>query len=303
MYQLTELVKRNLKIYLRDRSAVFFSLLTMFIVIMLMVFFLGDMNISSITDELAILPGRDAEQDEKNAKLLVLMWTCAGIIPINSVTVTLSALSSMIKDRSSGKLSSIYTAPVSKGVISAGYICSAWAASIIMCLLTLAISEIYCMANGAEIFSLTVHLKLFGMIAVNSFTYSALMYLLTFAAKTEGAWSGLGTVIGTLVGFLGGIYMPVGSLGEGVAAVMKCLPVIYGTAMFREVMTADILKQTFENVPAEMTDIYKDAMGITLTAFDKEVTIPMCLAILIVCGMVFLGAGVAASALSKKTDR
>ena len=64
-----ELVKRNIRIYLRDRGAVFFSLLSMLIVILLMILFLGDMNISAITDMLSQLPGRDAEQDEKNARL------------------------------------------------------------------------------------------------------------------------------------------------------------------------------------------------------------------------------------------
>ena len=45
MGKLTEFVKRNMKIYLRDRSAVFFSLMTMIIIIGLMLLFLGDMKV------------------------------------------------------------------------------------------------------------------------------------------------------------------------------------------------------------------------------------------------------------------
>ena len=75
MAAFSELVKRNMRIYLRDKGAVFFSLLAMLIVILLMVLFLGDMNISAITDMLGKLPHRDKEQDEKNAELLVLQFS------------------------------------------------------------------------------------------------------------------------------------------------------------------------------------------------------------------------------------
>ena len=191
MGKLTEFVKRNMKIYLRDRSAVFFSLMTMIIVIGLMLLFLGDMNVEAVTKMLSALPGRDAQADEANAKLLVLMWTCAGIIPINAVTVAISALSPMIKDRAEGRINSIYTAPVSRLTVSAGYICSTCFSAIVICILTLVISEIYCVTQGAEAFSFAAHMKLLGMIAANSFTYSSLVYLLSAAAKTEGAWSSL----------------------------------------------------------------------------------------------------------------
>ena len=48
MRQFITLTGRNLKLYLRDKGAVFFSLLSMLIVIGLMVFFLGDMSVNSI---------------------------------------------------------------------------------------------------------------------------------------------------------------------------------------------------------------------------------------------------------------
>lgn len=49
MREVMQLAGRNLKIYLRDRSSVFFSLLTAIIVIVLMLVFLGDMNVKTIT--------------------------------------------------------------------------------------------------------------------------------------------------------------------------------------------------------------------------------------------------------------
>lgn len=303
MEQFRAITLRNLRLYFRDKGSIFFSLLSMIIVIGLMVFFLGDMNIDAITELLGQFPGRDAAADADNARRLVLAWTCAGILSINAVTVTLAVYSVMIKDRVNGKLGSIYTAPVSRLAITAGYIAAAWVASLIMCVLTLAISELYGMSKGLEVYSLMTHMKLLGMIMINSFTYAAFMYLIALIAKTEGAWNGVGTVVGTLVGFLGGIYIPIGTLSNTVGNIMKCTPVIYGTAMFRNVMTNDIVDTTFEGIPEDVIQEYRKVMGIRLSVGGHGLEMMEELLILLVCGILFLIIGVWVLTHSKKTDR
>ena len=303
MRQFITLTGRNLKLYLRDKGAVFFSLLSMLIVIGLMVFFLGDMSVGSIKDALGAMPGRDAEADAKNAELLVLVWTCAGILAINAVTVTLAVYSVMIKDKMSGKLGSIYTAPISRGVITGSYIAAAWIASVLICGITLALTEGYCVTEGLEAFSFATHMKLLGMIMVNSFAYATFMYIAAMIAGTEGAWSGIGTVIGTLVGFLGGIYLPIGALSETIGNLMKCTPVIYGTAMFREIMMEDILQETFDGIPRSFVDEYELEMGVRLEVFDELLTTGQEVGLLVIFGLVFLVAGVCMLKFGKKKDR
>ncbi len=303
MGALLELTKRNIRIYLRDRGAVFFSLLSMLIVILLMVLFLGDMNIQMITDSLSEFPGRDADKDELHAEQLVLLWTCAGMISINAVSVTLSVLTALIRDRSSGKLSAIYTSPVSRLSIAMSYIGAAWVSSVLICTLTLVLSEIWCVMQGAEAFTVVQHLQLLGMIMVNSFTYACIMYFLAAVVRSEGAWSGLGTIIGTLVGFLGGIYLPIGSLADGIAAVLKSTPILYGTVMFRKIMTQSAVDTCFEGTPDAMPEEYCEVMGISLEAFGFDVSIAGCVGILILCGLVFLLLGAAVTEYSRKKDR
>ncbi len=61
------LVKRNSLVFLRERSAVFFSLLSMLITLGLMVVFLGRMNSENLVNILAQYGGeRDRALDEKN---------------------------------------------------------------------------------------------------------------------------------------------------------------------------------------------------------------------------------------------
>lgn len=303
MEQFWAITMRNMKIYLRDRGAVFFSLLSTFIVIGLMVFFLGDMNIEGILSILEEFPGRDMAEDEKNAQLLVLSWTSAGILSINAVTVTLAVFSGMIKDRVSGKLNSIYTSPVSRVTIAAGYIAAAWISSVIVCILTLVITEVYAVAQGLDAYDVTTHLQILGLIMVNSFVFATLMYPVALIAKTEGAWSGLGTVVGTLVGFLGGIYIPIGALSDTIVGLMKCTPILYSTAMFRKVMNEDIIEKTFAGTFDTLITEYKMEMGVDLQVFEHVLTVTEEWLLLLGCGILFLIIGACMLKYGKKTDR
>ena len=303
MEQFLVFTGRNLKSYFRDKGSVFFSLLSMLIVILLMVFFLGDMYIENTVNILSDFPGRDEVADRKNAELLILIWNFAGILSINAVTVTLAVYSVMLKDRVTGKLGSIYTAPVSRGIITGGYMAAAWIASVLVCTVTLFLTEIYGIIKGMDVFSFVTHMQLMGLIAVNSFVYAAFMYILAMIAKTEGAWSGIGTVIGTLVGFLGGIYVPIGSLAKSIGTIMKCTPVIYGTSMFRNIMTKDIAEAAFSGVPEKVLEEYRIVTGIHLELFDRTVGITEEWIGLLVCGILLLAVGIMMLKYGRKTDR
>lgn len=303
MEQFWALTRRNIKMYLRDKGAVFSSLLSALIVIGLMVFFLGDMNIDGIVELLDTFSAREQEENRKNAELLVVAWTSAGILSINAVSICLAVYSGMLKDRVSGRLNAIYTAPISRLKIALSYIASAWTASVVVCVLTLAITEIYGVVSGMERYTLMEHFELLGMIMINSFVYAALMYPLALLAKSEGAWGGFFTIIGTLVGFLGGIYIPIGSLAGSISNFMKCTPIIYGTAMFRKVMTKSVLESTFEGVPAEVIEEYREIMGIQLKVADYTLTIRDEWLILFVCGTIFLIIGMCMLKYEKKMDR
>lgn len=75
MYKYMSLVKRNCLVFLRDRASVFYSLMSMLIVLTLMGIFLGNMNVESITELLNQYGGvRDTALDKENAFQLVQYW-------------------------------------------------------------------------------------------------------------------------------------------------------------------------------------------------------------------------------------
>lgn len=287
---LYRLIKRNITIYLRDRSSVFFSLLSMIVIIGLMVVFLGKMNSDNVVDLLKQYGGsRDAAVDRNNAEQLVMLWTLAGIVVVNSVTITLSMVGIMVEDEVQKRLSSFYVAPVSRIVFVMGYVIAAIIMGVIMCCLTVAVGEVYFAAIGAELLTLEQLGKILILIILNVFTSSGMVFLILNFVHSQSALSGLGTIIGTLVGFVAGIYLPIGMLPEKVQTIIKCFPLVHGSSFLRDIFTVDIMKKTFLGCPEQLVDNYKKYMGMTLTYQDDVISGIVRVAFLVISGIIFIG--------------
>lgn len=298
------MTKRNILVFLRDRAAVFFSVLSMLIVLGLMVVFLGDMNSRELVGMLAELGGeRNTAQDEENAAYLIQMWTLAGILVVNAVTVTLTVMGTMVEDESQKRLASFYAAPVKRGKVTIGYVAAAWIIGIFMCVLTFIAGEGYMVLCGRPLLVGVDCLKILGMIVLNVFVYASIAYLLAMCIRSTSAWSGMLTIVGTLVGFAGGIYLPMSMLPQGVVKVMKCLPVLHGAGMMREVCTRAAIEQTFAGLPKIAGEMFRKQMGISISMENGIAGVAYQITFLAACGIIAILAGMLISRRRKLRDR
>ncbi|MCM1541787.1 MAG: ABC transporter permease [Blautia sp.] len=287
MREILYLTKRNSLVYLRDRKAVFFSILSMLIVLGLMVIFLGSMNSEDLVLLLEQYGGeRDAARDADNAKHLIQLWTLAGILVVNSVTITLTVIGTMVQDEEQSRLASFYVTPVNRGKLVLGYVLAAWLTGAGLSILTLAAGEIYMAVKGWGLLPVSVLAAMCGMIFLNAFVYAALGYLLAMFIHSYSAWGGMLTIVGTLVGFAGGIYLPMSALSERLQTVLKCLPVLQGISMMRRVCLEEITESTFQGMPSQAVEIFQEGMGITLAAGERIMTMKEQLFILLLYGII-----------------
>lgn len=295
--------KRNVSLYFRDYSAVFFSLLSMLIIIMLMVFFLGDVNNSALIDAIKIVPGRGGEDDVKAINNFTFLWTCAGILTINASTVTHSFYSNMIKDRTGNRLNSLLVMPVKRHVLVLGYVSGAWFTGVLMSIITFAVTEMIGVSKGMEILPFETHVRILAVIMLNVFVYSTIMFSLATVIKSQSAWSGIGIILGTLAGFLGGIYFPIGSMSQLMQKVVKSFPFIYGTSIFRKIMLEPIESALFDETPKALRAEVDRTMGMNLQIGNYELSEPVKVGILIAVGVVFIIISTICLSISKKKDR
>ncbi len=283
------LVKRNILVYSREKANVFFSLLSMLIIILLMSLFLGNMNVDQILSLLKEHGGtRDLVRDTQNAKNLIIQWSVAGIIVVNSVTITLAMVGNMVDDQDSNKMSSFFVSPLNRSFFVMAYIAAAFVVGVIMCTFTFIISQVVTVLMGGALLSLGQIIKVLLLIIVNVFTFASLGLFMAIFIQRRSAFSGLSVIVGTLVGFLATIYVPIGSLPAKVQTVLKCIPLLHGSSLIRDVFSESALESTFSNCPQQLIDEYSRFMGITINWNDQPISNIIKVLFLLACGIIFI---------------
>ncbi len=279
---------RNLRIFFRDRAAVFFSLLAVFIIIGLYALFLSDVW----TAELEGFTG---------VRYMMDSWIMAGLLAVTSVTTTMGAFGVMVEDRSKKIYKDFSVTPVRRGSLAGGYVISAVTIGIIMSVITLILAELYIVSGGGELLDAGAMLKTLGMIVFSTIANTSMVLLIVSFFKSANAYATACTVIGTLIGFLTGIYMPVGNLPEGVQWVVKCFPPSHSALLFRRIMMEAPVSQSFSGAPEEVTDGFMHQMGVVFDFGGTDASPWVSVAVLAVSAAVFYALSV--YVMSRKKDR
>ena len=259
MYILYQLVIRNLRLYLRDKAAVFFSFLSVIIIILLYVLFLGAMQ----EDSLASFFG-----DVEGLEWLVSSWIMAGILTVSTVTVPLMAIGTLIQDREKGMIADFYTSPIDRRVLALSYLVSTWIIALIMVVINFFLGQIYVVSTGGEFLGFIPTLQILGLIILSIITFSSFFFYVALFMKTLKSFDIMSTIIGTFIGFLGGIYIPIGILSENVQNVMNVLPSAHSVTLMRNVYMKDAIDVVFEGMPQEAFDSYSYIYGLEVNLGD-----------------------------------
>ncbi len=269
------LTMRNLKVYFRDKIAVFFSLLGVIIILALYLFVLGDSMLSDL-------------EGVSGAKEIMDNWIMAGLLAATSMTSAMGAYGIMIEDNERKNIKDFLSSPIKKFTVYGSYIINAIIVSAIICIITLIIAEIYIAGiNHGEILPFTDMLKILGILALGIFCSSSIASFLASFIKTNSAFSGMSIVLGTIIGFITGIYIPVGTLGEGMQMVVKAFPVSHAGVLLRQVMMNPSLNESFTGVKVSYLQSFKENMGVVFILNGNEMTVLMHVGILVISGILF----------------
>jgi multidrug/hemolysin transport system permease protein len=268
---------RNLKLFFRDRSAVFFSLLAVFIIIALYAVFLGDVWLT------------DSMRDIPNTGALMNSWLVAGLLAVASVTTTLGAFGVMIDDKVKKIDKDFNAAPIKRSSVTGGYIASAFFIGALMSLVTLVAAEIYIVLSGGAWLDPLACVKVFLLVLLTSLANTSMVCLIVSFFKSHSAFSTASSIIGTLIGFLTGIYLPIGALPAPVQTVIKVFPVSHAASLFRQVLMEEPMRSSFEGIPANYLSEFKAHTGVTFQLGGCEITPWVSILVLAGTAVVFYG--------------
>jgi multidrug/hemolysin transport system permease protein len=284
------MVSRNVKLYFRDKSAVFFSLFTMLIIIGLYVLFLGNITVQGIQNTVGDVDG---------VRWMVDSWIMAGVISVNAVSVPMMILGVMIEDKENKRIDGFLVAPISRTSLVLGYIVSTWLIGFVMCVLSLAFAQFYIVVYGGQMLSVTANIQILGLIGLNVLSGTAMMFLIMGIVKTVRAYGSFCSIVGTLIGFVTGVYIPIGNMPDAVQTVMKLIPATHGTVLMRQIMTEDALNTVFTDAPEYVGD-FRTLLGIDLELWGVHFTPWMFCTVVFASAILFFGCSVFVMRKKKK---
>ena len=258
---LTALIKRHLLIYLRDRWAIFFSFLSVFIILGLFVLFLRN------TFDLS----------EPDVDYMVYAWILSGVLMVSTVTVPLGFLGIMVVDLETKRLNDFYVAPIPRKTIVFSYLIAAIIIGTLFSLVNFAFGQVFLLIRVNQMIPLIDMLFVIGMIILSTALFSSLFFYSVSYLKTSNSHGTLSTLVGTLIGFLAGLYVPIGVLNTTTRTVLSLLPTLHSISAFRLIYMRDALDTVFLNAPAETRIHQEFILGITLRISDTNLSLPFVL--------------------------
>ena len=237
------LVGRSLRIFLRDKVGVFFSLLAQLIVLLLYVLFLGEVQMSSAE---AALQGVPVEENVLRA--FVDGWMLAGVMAVSCITVSFSAQNIMIADRERNVLSDILVSPVGRQTVTFAYFVSNVVVTAVICLVVLAVSFGYLAFSGWYLSAGDVF-GILGLTLLSVLSAALISTLVCSFFKSTNAHGAFVGILSAAIGFLTGAYMPISVFPTAVQYLVLFIPGTYSAGAFRNLFMSGALSEIAASVP------------------------------------------------------
>lgn len=264
------LIKRDIKLFFKDKGMFFTSLITPAILLVLYATFLGnvyrDSFMSNLPDTLSL----------SNSLIdgLIGGQLISSILAVSCVTVAFCSNFLMVQDKANGTIKDLRMSPVNAAVLSLSYYIATLISTLIICFAATGICLVYLRMVGWYLSLADVGFLFIDIILLVLFG-TALSSIINFFLSTQGQISAVGTIISAGYGFICGAYMPVSSFGEGLQKVISFLPGTYGTALIRNHSMQGVLAE-IENqgIPSGVIEELKNSLDCNLYFFENQVSIP-----------------------------
>lgn len=268
MSTLLALLKRNIKLYFKDKGMFFTSLITPMILLVLYATFLNNVYRDSFASNLPA----GFQLEDQLIDGLVGGQLISSILAVSCVTVAFCSNFLMVQDKANGTVKDLRISPVKPAVLSFAYYGATLLSTMVICLAALGICLGYVAAVGWYLSAGDVLLLLLDIGLLVLFG-TALSSVINVFLSTQGQISAVGTIISAGYGFICGAYMPISSFGEGLQKVISFLPGTYGTALVRNhAMQGALAEMAEQGVPAAVVESFRDALDCNLYFFESPVS-------------------------------
>lgn len=225
MRRMKILVGRNLAFFLKNKSTVLLSFISIGIVMGLYVIFLRDFIMQSVEGAGLKL----SYVKEFTDRLMV-----SGLLIVLNTTTCFGLMQLSVADAASGIQRDFLVAPVTKFQLEVSYWVSSIFISFFFTIMTLGGAEIYFIISYGNRVSIIALMKSIGTIFFSSCMNSGLLMCIMKFIKDTTSFSTFGNLYGMMCGFLAGAYLPYTMYPKGLRNILFYFPPMQLTSIIRQ---------------------------------------------------------------------
>ena len=280
------LIKRNVKLFFKDKGMFFTSLITPLILLVLYGTFLG--NVYEDSFRMGLPAG--LEISDKLMGGLVGGQLISSILAVSGVTVAFCSNMLMVQDKVSGSIHDLSVSPVKRHTLALSYYAATLFSTLIICYVATGLCLAYVAMVGWYISFTDVLLLCLDVLLLVLFG-TALSSVINFFLSTQGQISAVGSIISAGYGFICGAYMPISQFSDGLQKAVLFLPGTYGTSLIRNHAMRGVFEALAEEgFPAEAVTAMQNTVDYNLYFFDSQVSVGAMYAVLAISVAVLVGA-------------
>ena len=269
MTGLGALIRRDMKLYFKDKGMFFSSLITPILLLVLYTTFLKKVFDDSFR---SALEAAGATVADSVLNGVVGGQLISSLLAVSCVTVAFCSNLLMIKDKTSGARHDLTISPVRPSTMAMGYYLASLLSTLIITFTAAAVCLGYLACVGWYLTAGDVLGLLLDVFLLTMFG-TALSSCINFWLTTDGQASAVGTIVSAGYGFICGAYMPISNFGTGLQRVLSFLPGTYGTSLLRNhAMGGAFAEMEKLGFPGEVVKAIRDSVDCNLYLFDHQVS-------------------------------
>lgn len=267
MMALGLLIKRNTKLFFKDKGLFFTSLITPLILLVLYTTFLGNVY----RDSFAMAFPEGMEVPDKLLDAAVGGQLISSLLAVCCVTVAFCSNMLMVQDKVNGARKDLTITPVKSTTLALGYYIATLISTLLICLIATGAGFLYLGKVGWYLSGEDVALILLDVFLLVMFGV-ALSSIINFFLSSQGQISAVGSIVSSMYGFICGAYMPISQFNEGLRNTLAFLPGTYATSLLRNhALRGVFAEMKADGYPNEIIDILRDIIDCNVYFFDNKV--------------------------------
>lgn len=253
MNELMMLTKRHIKTYLRDKTSVFFSFLSILILLGIYLLFLGRM--------FASIPGLNEMQQSR----FIVGFIMGGVLVVGTITLSLGVLGTYVSDLEFKRINGFLVTPVSRQKLTLSYYIATVIVTVALSIMMFMLAFLYLGLTAGVWYSALLIIKAVGLLTLFCLISIPIIIIIMTFVKSNAAFGTVASLVGTLIGFISGIYVPLTMLDNFTQSVATLLPFSHMTMHLKKLLIGN---EILSIIPAE----HMEGLGImSLKIFGLEI--------------------------------